>query len=359
MEFNRVIVTWAREAREMSQSQLASGAGMSQGTISKIESGTLIPSDDQLASLARALEVPSTLFFQQLAFRNLPLSFYRKQVKVTMTQLKSIRARTNFVRLQLRRLLADVNVPALRLVRTEQRGFATAARAAKALRTHWHLPPGPISNLTRAMEDAGILVVPFEVGSARVDGLSMYDPQDDLPPVVFYNPALPWDRIRFTLAHEVGHIVLHHHLTIQDTDCDYEGEAHAFAQEFLMPAVDIRGHLPRLNLAKLAALKGHWRVSMQALIMRAHSLERITYGQKEYLFKQMSARGYRTKEPVETPAEEPTLLGEVINYYLNQLKFSEQQLSAELHLLPFAFRRQYRALLPSIPDALSTGVARA
>jgi hypothetical protein len=58
---------------------------------------------------------------------------------------------------------------------------------------------------------------------------------------------------------------------------------------------------------------------------------------------QLSQLGYRKIEPVEIAAENPSLLDELIEYHIRDLQYSEARLSAELHLLPFDFRRQYRA----------------
>lgn len=345
MAFNPEMVTLAREARELSQTQLARTLGVQQGTLSKIEAGTIVPAADTLAEMARVLEVPETLFAQPLEYRQLPVSFFRRRVRVSSYQLKAIRARTNFTRMEVRTLLSAVNIPTLRLVRGDVRGGVPAAvQAARLLRAHWNIAPGPIRNLTATIENAGIIPIPMDFGGAKVDGLSLYDTTDDLPPLIFYNAALPWDRIRFTLAHELGHIVLHHHLPIAETDRDSEAEAHAFAGELLAPASEIKPQLVGLNLQKLAALKAHWRLSMAAVVMRAHQLGKLTDRQRSYLFMQLGKLGYRTKEPIELPPEPPTLLAEMVGYYLNDLGYSEQKLSADLHMQAFHFRRKYRSL---------------
>lgn len=338
------MVMLARESSEMSQATLAGELGVMQGTVSKFESGELPVSPEFVPRLAEVLGYPESLFYEPLEFRQLPLSFYRRRVKVPAAKLKAIRARTNFVRMHVRRLLRSADIPELRIIRADPTHSPDApAEAARQLRVHWNVPPGPVQNLIRLMEDAGILVVPFDFGTDQVDGLSLYDPRDGLPPVVFYNPAIPGDRLRLTLAHELAHIVLHHHLAIADEDADTEKQAFDFAGEFLMPEADIRAHLGNLNLQKLAALKEHWKVAMQAIIMHAFRLGRLTDRQRTHLFTQMGRLGYRMQEPVPIPAESPTLLQELIDYHVKDLQFTEQRLSTELHLHWFDFRRQYRA----------------
>ncbi|HEU0077721.1 MAG TPA: XRE family transcriptional regulator [Longimicrobiaceae bacterium] len=351
MPFNPEMVTLAREAREKSQTDLARDVGVKQSTISKIEGGDHVPPPETLAALARALDVPESLFSQPLEYRQLPVSFYRRRVQVSSYKLKAIRARTNFTRMHMRTLLKAVDIPGLRIVHGDARGgTAAASQCARLIRAHWNLPPGPIRNLTAVVENAGIIPIPMDF-DAKVDGLSLYDPAEGTPPLLFYNAAAPWDRVRFTIAHELGHIALHHHLAIAETERDYETEAHAFASELLMPEADIKAQLNSLTFPKLAALKSHWGVAMQALVMRAFHLGKITDRQRTYLFMQMSKAGYRTREPVAVTPEPPTLLGEMIGYYLNDLKYSEQRLSADLHMHPVLFRRHYQALSPAGPAA--------
>ena len=71
-----------------------------------------------------------------------------------------------------------------------------------------------------------------------------------LPPLFFVNENLPGDRLRWTLAHEVGHAVMHRNPT-----GDVEGEANRFASEFLMPRDQIAHQLDAITLEKAAALK--------------------------------------------------------------------------------------------------------
>lgn len=330
----------------MSQTALAGELDVKQPTVSKLENGELPFSEEIVQKLAEVLKYPESLFYEQLDFRQLPLEFYRRRVKVSAATLKAIRARVNFERMRVRRLLLGAEVPEFRVLHPDPNQDPDApAEAARRLRIHWNVPPGPVANLIRLVEDAGILVIPFDFGSDQVDGLSLYSPKDGLPPIIFYNPNCPGDRLRLTLGHELAHVVLHHHLAIPDEDADTEKQAFAFAAEFLMPEEDIRSQLTNLTLQKLAALKAYWKVSIAALIMHAHRLGKITDRQRTYLFSQMSRLGYRKKEPVEIPREKPTLIAELIDYYLSDLQFSEGRLGGELHLLPFDFRRYRTALM--------------
>ena len=124
------------------------------------------------------------------------------------------------------------------------------------------------------------------------------------------------DRLRFTLAHEIGHIVMH------VSHCDeMEKQADQFASEFLMPEAQIRSQLSFVNLQKLAAMKPYWRVSMNSLLYRAAELGTIDARRKSYLWMLMGQAGYRKNEPVPIPPESPMALSEILSVHQNSLGY--------------------------------------
>jgi Zn-dependent peptidase ImmA (M78 family) len=137
-----------------------------------------------------------------------------------------------------------------------------------------------------------VLVVEDDFGpAARVDGLSQWV---GAYPVILVNGSAPTDRKRLTLAHELGHLVLH----TEFVDEDAESQANAFAAELLMPAAEIKPILRgRLTLDTLLDLKRYWGTSMQSLIERAYTLGTVNAQERTNLYKRLSARGMRTHEP--------------------------------------------------------------
>jgi len=122
---------------------------------------------------------------------------------------------------------------------------------------------------------------------------------------VLLNSAAPTDRKRMTLAHELGHLVLHS----QEVTPGLEREAGEFAAEFLMPIEVIRTQLRNLKHGRLHDLKREWGVSMQALIERAYDARLMTAAERANLYRALSGRGWRTHEPVsdELPPEHAEL----------------------------------------------------
>ena len=87
------------------------------------------------------------------------------------------------------------------------------------------------------LENNGIIVISMVFGTDKMDGLSSITNKGRR--VVFLNSRMPSDRIRFSLAHELGHIIMHLDDIIPDNR-DEEDEANTFASEFLMPSNDIK-----------------------------------------------------------------------------------------------------------------------
>jgi len=124
-----------------------------------------------------------------------------------------------------------------------------STRGAAVVRAHWLIPNGPLPNLTAAVERAGAVVVHSPLNGSAVSGITISVP--GLLPIVLLNSEQPADRMRFTLAHEIGHLVMH-----RFPNPDMERQASDFASALLMPATEIKHALSaRLDLRRLAALK--------------------------------------------------------------------------------------------------------
>jgi len=333
-EVNPEMVIIARESRGLSQSLLAKKMGITQGILSKIETGYQPASDELLAKLSNALDYPEKFFFR--SGRKYPgISYHRKRKSIPQKALRRVEAGINILRIHFEEMLKNVevvenNVPHFRIDDDEM----SPSDIARAVRQQWMLPTGPIENLTEVVESAGCLILHSDFGTRMMDGLSISMPKH--PPMIFINKDIPGDRLRFTIAHELGHIVMHEYYTPT-----MEDEANAFASEFLMPEHDIRSELTRLTIEKLASLKLRWRVSMQALLMRATKLNKISERNRQYLWMLMGKAGYRTHEPIDIPFEKPSLYKEIIDIHLDELNFSAEELCDVICIHEDEFERIY------------------
>jgi len=209
--------------------------------------------------------------------------------------------------------------------------------AASMVRKAWGLPSGPVVNLVAAIEKAGGVVLSRDLGSDLLDAVSQWS--DGEAPLLLVNDHAPGDRRRFSIAHEVGHLVMHNQ---PGSGIDQEREADIFAAAFLMPAADIRKDFAGgMDLSKLLALKNRWRVSMSALLRRAHGLNVITDWQYRTITIEMSALGYRTSEPGDVSIEEPCRVRETIRALTADRGLQTSDIANRMLLLPDDFRRLY------------------
>jgi Zn-dependent peptidase ImmA (M78 family) len=321
--FNPEMLILARELVGLTQGELAIRVSLSQAEISKIEGAIRVPQEGQVETFAKHLRCPMEFFYLPDSVRSFGSScvYHRKRQSTPQGVLRRLLALVNKRRIQVKRLLYATEIVDNLFPRMDVDEFAGGAKeAARALRASWKMAPGPIPNLTKAIEDAGGIIIRCDFGTNKVDAVSHWTP--DCPPLFFINHAIPTDRMRFSLAHEIGHIVMHQ----LPTD-DMEREADRFASEFLMPEEAIAGQLQDLSLPRLATLKPYWKTSMAALLKRAGDLEAIPKRTKNYLWFRMGQLGYKMKEPVSIPPEFPTLLAEIIELHRKQLGYSVQDLA--------------------------------
>ncbi|MFI6776107.1 ImmA/IrrE family metallo-endopeptidase [Nocardia sp. NPDC050412] len=193
----------------------------------------------------------------------------------------------------------------------------TPADAARTVREQLGVWRGRLNSVVELIEGAGALVVcrelvaplPLDSGAdtVPVDAVSCSAAEED--PLVLLNVGTPAERQRFTLAHELGHMVMH-----RIPHPDQEKQANSFAAELSMPVRDIRGDLQsrQVTVQRLLDLKSEWKVSMWALLRRARTLGVISDWQYRTLAVEMSSLGYRTREPSALKPETPTAVDSIV-----------------------------------------------
>ena len=305
---NASLITLIREYRGLTQADLANGAGLSQGYLSKVEHEQLTPSDDAIERIASALDWPAPFFFRtdRVYGFGTACMFHRKQASLSVHMLRSVQAKVNVLRIALAPLLREGARDGARMPLMDVDAYPGGPpQIAQLVRATWQMPLGRVTNLTATLEERGCIVCRVDFGTRQLDAVSHWSP--DIPPLFFVNASAPPDRIRYSLAHELGHVVMHAVPTP-----DMEQEANMFASEFLMPEREIKSSLGALDLARAAQLKAYWRVSIAALILRARDLEIISRQKASRLYVQLSSLGYRRVEPVDIPPEEPTALRRIM-----------------------------------------------
>lgn len=335
MNLNPEMVILAREFRGLTQEELARKLCISQARLARIEGGTNTHIEGVIVSMmTKELGFPVEFFAQEenrLTFGS-SAYFYRKKAKLSAADRKRIHGIVNLLRIAVKRFNDFVEVDAKKpLPMFDLEEFdGNPARVAQALRGQWKLADGPIKNLTSLLENAGIVIVPCDFGTRSMDATSLR--LTEMPPLIFINSDIPGDRWRFTLAHELAHIVMHDvpHESMED-------EADAFAAEFLCPEIEMRAQFSRytkLRLQDFANLKPYWKVSMQSLMKRAHELSFLDTNQYKYLWMMMSKLNMRMKEPNPVEREEPKTLHRILDYFFQELKYGIEDFQKLLRLNP-------------------------
>jgi len=347
-EVNGQMVTLAREYRGVTQSALAAACGVTQQAIAKLEAGvTTALGHDKLSKMANALLFPVKFFSLDEARLGFGSSsyFYRKKI-TTASERNRISGIVNISRIHLSLMLKLVEVRgSLPLPRCITQDGYTPEQAVNILRAAWNLPDGPILNLTKLVEKAGIVVIECPFGTRSIDGTSIWINRH--PPIILVNDSLPPDRFRFTIAHELGHLVMH------DSPFEsMEDEANAFASEFLMQKLPFKINISQIchnrpTIGKLLQLKPYWKVSVSAMIMRLHQIGRINDEEKRSLFIMLSNNKMSTNEPQPFEKEQPSLFKTILDAALGG--YTSKTEAAREILLTFEddFKHLYGALLAS------------
>lgn len=296
----------AREFRGLTQTDLAQRVGADQSTIALIESGLRQPSGDLLASIAIQTGFPPAFFRQgappQFALGSL---LFRSQRSTSARQRAQAQRYGEIVYESAVRMASQVvatnmlRLPRLDASETTPEEAADLTRAALGL-----APDRPVGQLINLIERSGVTVLALPTLLPKRDAFSFWTEAPSANPLIILSSGVPGDRLRYSVAHELGHLVLHS--SLKGGTREVERSANRFASAFLLPADAVWQELvPPLTLTVLAQLKPRWGVSMQALAMRAKELGIITPGQASYLFKQFAARGWRKAEPISLIPEKP------------------------------------------------------
>jgi Zn-dependent peptidase ImmA (M78 family)/transcriptional regulator with XRE-family HTH domain len=346
IRFNHHLLVLARGARGLTQGELASATKIAQGTLSKYETGLLEPPEELARLLADVLGYPAVFFYQDEKPYGLPPYHYRKRKKLSVKTLARVVAEMNIRRMHIKKMSISFSLNTNRFIPEIDRDdyYGKGNRrlnpedVARTLREMWMLPRGPIHNMVEWLEDNGAIIVPCDFGTDLLDAISQRI--DGMPVLIFANVNSPSDRLRLTLAHELGHMVLHT-TTLHDDDT-MEEEADEFAGAFLLPAEDIKPQLRRgLDLRHLANMKLYWRVSMAAIAVRADRLNFVTPYQKKTFWMEMGRLGYRKREPNEPEREEPRLLRQMVIFHQRKLGYSLSEMAQLLHLTESEFEKMY------------------
>ena len=307
----------ARSAAGLSMKELSLQASVSANMIKKYEHNESMPSSGVLVKISRALGVRNEYFFRPAKF-DLGKVEYRKRSTISSKMLNRIKAD---VLDQVERWMELANLwptfPIQRFLAPKFSipvidDYAQLEKIADELRNVWELGNQPINSVIDVLENHGILVIITDVDTtSKFDGLqaSLSD-----VPIIVISSSWPGDRQRFTLAHELGHLILEGLLS---PSLDEEKACNRFAGAFILPENTLRKSLGvkrnNLEVQELYLLKMDFGLSMMACIYRAADLNIINDSKRKDLFMLFSMRKWRSEEPGQAyPIEETNLFKQLI-----------------------------------------------
>lgn len=338
--FNPRMVTIARDARGLTQSELSKITEISQGNLSKIEKGIVEPTDQMIEVLANGLNYPVSFFDEEVNILPVNHMFHRKRKTIGKKVLANIDSNLAIKSLHVSKLLSSLKITD-DIPRLDIDDYGAPKIIAKKLRLFWKLPSGPIKNLTGLLESKGAIIVDVNI-SDKLDGMAVPNVEDI--PIIYLNQNKPIDRRRFTLSHELGHIVMHTNYIPKVND-DVENEADEFASEFLIPSDEFKKMCigKYITIEELGFLKKYWRVSMASILRKLNDLNLIPGSRYRSLNVEISRLGYKKHEPdFGIPNEESRLLKFMIDQFIKKLEYSESEVATLLQLSTKEFISLYR-----------------
>lgn len=344
-DVNPELLALARKSRELTQSALAKATGIHQSLITRYEGAQRAASEADLAAIARCLDYPESFFCRRISGVLAPTSdgiWHRSRASLPVKTLHSAYANAGIRWLEVATLAEGYDLGDAVLPMLPHDEYPDPERVAATVRAAWGLPPGPVHNITRLLESRGCVIFAHPFGHRKLDAFSARIAGQ--PAFIHINDTLPPDRWRYTLAHELGHLVMHSDLSCVPDNA--ERDANRFAAAFLMPATDIRYMLNNLSIPALASLKLEWKVAMSALVKRADDLNAILPSQAKALYMRLGKAGYKMREPehIDPPREWPGKAWEMVKHYLTFLGYSRSELRELLHINERDFNCYYRDL---------------
>jgi Zn-dependent peptidase ImmA (M78 family)/transcriptional regulator with XRE-family HTH domain len=303
---------FARHLRGLTLAQVASNIGVSRQYIHQLEAEDKAPTAELVVACAEVLDVAPSFFSQPI--RNAVKAdqvHFRKLASTSDQQVNRVLAFATLWEPILELLDRELDLPSLKLPTFHISNDDEIEAAASACRTYWKLSTDrPLKNITRVIENAGVPVVEIPGLEEKVDALSVARGR----PIIVRNPfKQALCRQRLDLGHELGHLVLHQAIQTGDKDKETERQAFRFAGAFLFPRDSFEREFPNeeeLTWRRLFELKLKWKISVQALLMRARDLEKIGASAYERCMRYLSHSGQRKKEKFddELPLEKSELI---------------------------------------------------
>lgn len=304
-----------RIVRRITLEQLAHELGMTKQAVSKYEHNQSIPSTVTINKMLSILDIS----FKYLCKEDISYSkensalFFRTMSATTQNSIEyaDIKSRWGY------EIISEMERPRDKLLNLPLlEDNSSIQQKSLDLRKFWGVGLLPISNIIELLENNGVLVFAVADNDLKTDAYSRII--NGIPIIVINKSKGSAVRWRFSLAHELGHLVLHRSLSDIDFSSrskELEDEANIFAEYFLMPPDGLKKSVISAKLDHFIPLKREWGVSIAAIIYHCNRIGIINSNKARSLQIQMSKQGWKKKEPLdnEIEFERPTLIERILS----------------------------------------------
>lgn len=351
----------ARLAKRLNQTELADLVGVKRQSISAYENDAKKPDPETMAAIAKALEQPISFFTrgELPTFGWSGALFFRKKGPDTNRRNAACDVYSKWLSELAYTFDPLVNYPPVQLPYYEPASGGRYSeeeieRIAEETREHFGLGLGPISNVVRLLESKGIIISRVEIPGESIEAFSFWN--GNRPFVFLASDKGSAVRSRFDAAHELFHLCAHRWVTNEDIEDPaslkaIEKEADRFAAAFLLPRKSFPNEIYSPRLLAFVDLKHRWKVAIQAMIYRCKDLGIFDERQITNLYKEISRKKWRTKEPLDgpegLPLEQPLLLRKVAELVIEAGKYPTDELK-----LRVGWSSEWISKLSGLPENL-------
>jgi Zn-dependent peptidase ImmA (M78 family)/transcriptional regulator with XRE-family HTH domain len=318
-----------RILRGFSQEQLGKKIGITRQAISNCEKDTISLNMANLLKVSEILELPLSFFYKPPTENNSDKMIFFRSKDIPKKTKEQLREEINVFDKEVVKYfeqyvkLPSINLPDLSYIlknSTYNYKKETIIEICKKIREHWGLANKPIDNLSYILQANGFIISRQYIDQDKTDAFSQ---KLDNNYIFISGNKECAVRSRFDLAHELGHLILHDNIEIDEfEDKIIEKDADLFASEFLYPSEvfleDIQDY--SLGFERFIELKEKWKVSIQLLVRKCKDLDVISEEKYIYFQKRISFNKWRKKEPLDDRIllEKPRLFEDVIELLIEK-----------------------------------------
>jgi len=334
----------ARVARGLSLAQLSKLIGISSQAISQFEKGETKPSPATLIKLINTLDFPINFFCSpNNEEAEESVIYFRSNKNITRKLKDACKVRINWIDKTYSFIdsyfdLPKVDIPSLSELDLESLDNIEIEDITLKLRSNWGLDQSPVGNLVDILQSKGFVITKLKIGTKKVDAFSTW--RNGVPYIFLGDDKDSAVRLRFDLAHELGHLILHRNIDKEELEEDkelydkIEYQANYFASAFLLPIEAFNKEVISSAIDSFILLKKRWNVSIGAMIKRCQMANILTDNQIRYLNSQMIKYGYYRKEPLdeEIKKEKPYIFKQAFEILIENNILTKEALLEKLEL---------------------------